>query len=140
MKTPAPLACVVADDNPHTLSAIEALLESEGIEVLAAVRTGGEALEALEARPMTVVVLDVRLPDLNGVEVARRVATLARSKTAVVLYTSDARSALVRDALEAGVRGIVVKGSSPVNLLAAISTVAEGGVYIDPDLRERETG
>jgi DNA-binding NarL/FixJ family response regulator len=128
------VACLVADDNPHMLEATQALLESERIEVLAVAQSGIEALEFLEARPPLVVVLDLRLPDLSGLEVARRVAEIARRKTAVIIHTSCAGPDLVPTALDAGASGVVLKGSSPTSLLDAISTVAAGRVYVDPAL------
>jgi two-component system response regulator DesR len=129
------VACVVADEDPDALCATVALLESAGIELLAATPSGIAALDILQARPATVVVLDARLLDLNGLDVARRVAEISRTKTQVILYTSDASPELVPRALDAGASGVVVKRSSPSNLLEAIAEVAGGGIYVDPELR-----
>ena len=130
-----PVSCVVVDDNSHLLDAMGDLLQTEGMNVVAVAQSGIEALEALEARPTTVIVLDLRLPDLSGLEVARRAVEIARRKTAVVLYTGTGDRELVPEALDAGASAVVLKGPSPQNLLDAISTVAAGSVYIDPELR-----
>jgi DNA-binding NarL/FixJ family response regulator len=130
-----PVSCVVVDDNTHLLDAMGDLLQTEGMNVVAVAQSGIEALEALEARPTTVIVLDLRLPDLSGLEVARRAVEIARRKTAVVLYTGTGDRELVPEALDAGASAVVLKGPSPQNLLDAISTVAAGSVYIDPELR-----
>jgi two-component system response regulator DesR len=84
-----------------------------------------------------VILLDVRMPDLNGLEVARRAAEILRKKISIVFYTSYADSTFVREALDAGARGVVLKDAPPSNLLDALAEVAEGGVYIDPRLRPR---
>jgi DNA-binding NarL/FixJ family response regulator len=130
----APVTCVVVDDNTLLLDAMGELLQGEGIDVVASAQTGIEALEALEAMPTTVIVLDLRLPDLGGLEVARRAVEIARRKTAVVLYSGTGDLDLVPEALDAGASAVVLKGPSPRNLLDAISAAAAGRVYIDPQL------
>ena len=102
----AGIACVVADDDPETLGATVALLETEGIDV-SATDSGIDALAALQARPATVVLVDARLSDLNGLDVARRVAEISRQKTQVILFTGDASPEFVSDALDAGASGVV---------------------------------
>ena len=131
----APVSCVVVDDNRRLLDAMGELLQGEGMDVVASAQTGVEALEVLEAMPTTVIVLDLRLPDLSGLEVARRAVEIARRKTAVVLYTGTGDRDLVPEALDAGANAVVLKGPSPRNLLEAISAAAAGRVYIDPELR-----
>ena len=129
------LSCVLVDDNESVLSALETLLRSEGIDVVGTAGTGSEALRILEQRRPSALVVDVRLPDLDGIEVARLASRLARSRPAVIVYTSYADKALVRSALEAGARAVVLKDAPPLNLLEALRVVAAGGIYIDPQLR-----
>lgn len=129
------LACVLADDHDQLLNACESLLLSEGIRVLGKARTGEGALLILEEQPITTVLVDLRLPDLNGLEVARRVSEIARRKTAVIIYTSYADERMVGEALDAGVRAVVLKNGSPDNLLAAMASVAAGEIYVDPHLQ-----
>jgi DNA-binding NarL/FixJ family response regulator len=131
---PTPVSCLLADDNGPGLAALEAVLEREGIEVVGAARTGFELLQLLDRLPTTAIVLDRRLPDLTGLEVARRAAEILRRKTAIVYMSSD-DSRLVGPALDAGARAVVVKSESASNLLDALSAVAEGQVYVDPQLR-----
>ncbi len=129
------LTCVLADDNGPILEAMESLLRNEGVHVLGSARSGVEALRLLERCDPTAIVLDVRLPDLGGIEVARRAGEIARRKPAVILYTSYADGALVASALDVGVRAVVLKDAPPANLLEAIAVVAGGGIYIDSRLR-----
>jgi DNA-binding NarL/FixJ family response regulator len=127
--------CLLADDSEPVRSALKSLLREESIEVVGEASTGLEALIMLEELPATVILLDVRLPDLNGLDVARRAAEILRKKISIVFYTSYADSGFVRDALDAGARGVVLKDAPPANLLDALDEVAAGGVYFDPRLR-----
>ncbi len=129
------LACVLADDHDELLAACESLLENEGVRVLGKAKTGEGALQILEEQPMTAVVVDLRLPDLNGLEVARRVSEIARRKTAVIIYTSYADDKMVGEALDAGARAVVLKDGSCDNLLTAMAAVAAGEIFVDPQLR-----
>jgi len=129
------LACVLTDDHDQLLDATASLLRNEGIAVIGTAGTGLATLELLEEQPTTVVVLDLRLPDLDGLEVARRVAEIARRKTAVIIYTSYADEERVAEALDAGVRAVVLKDGPPDNLLAALDSVAADEIYVDPQLR-----
>jgi len=133
------LACVLADDHDQLLEACESLLLSEGIRVLGKAKTGEGALKILEEQPITAVVVDLRLPDLNGLEVARRVSEIARRKTAVIIYTSYADDKMVGEALDAGARAVVLKNGSGDNLLSAMAAVAAGEIFIDPQLRHNGT-
>lgn len=134
------LVCVLADDHDQLLKATESLLLGEGVRILGKATTGMGVLELLEAQPITAVVADLRLPDLDGLEVARRVTEIARRKTAVIIYTSYADEKMVAEALDAGARAIVLKDGSHGNLLAALASVAAGVVYIDPQLRRDRKG
>ena len=126
------LACVLADDHEQLLDDSEGVLRKEGVRIIGKSKTGVGVLQILEAQPVTAVVVDLRLPDLDGLDLARRVAEIARRKTAVVIYTNHADEQTVRDALDAGARAIVLKDGSPDNLLAALNAVAEGAIYVDP--------
>jgi DNA-binding NarL/FixJ family response regulator len=129
----SPITCLLADDHPAILASVGAFLEDEGIEVVATARTGAEALRALELREVAVAVLDQRLPDMTGVELARAVG-IARPETAVLLYTGFSEAALVQEALDAGISGIVLKDAPLTDLPRAIALVRRGGSYLDPVL------
>ncbi len=133
------LTCLLVDDNKPVLDALESLLQGEGVRVLGSARNGLDALLLLERMPATAIVLDVRLPDLSGLEVARRAAEIVRQKTPIIFYTSYAEPRLVADALDVGARGVVLKDAPPANLLDAIAAVARGDTYIDPRLRRPRT-
>jgi DNA-binding NarL/FixJ family response regulator len=130
----SPLRCVVADDHPPIVDAVARYLESEdGIEVIARLEDGAEALAAIEELKPDVAVLDVRMPELDGVEVARRLSAQG-STTGVILYTGLAERALVIEALDAGARGFLLKEAPLADLVRAVRVVAEGRTYVDPIL------
>jgi DNA-binding NarL/FixJ family response regulator len=131
---PRPVTCLVVEDNRAMLDAVAALLGKAGFNVLGAVGTGLEALHLLEEVQADILVLDVRLPDLHGVDVARLAADVA-PETAVIFHTTHADAKLVEDCLGAGARGLVLKDVTPARLATAVSAVAGGEIYVDPRLR-----
>jgi two-component system nitrate/nitrite response regulator NarL len=134
METAAPpVTCVVADDHPPILDAVSRFLGSMGVEVLATVRDGDAALAALLSHRPQVCLADVRMPRLDGLELARRAAT-AVPETAVLLYSGVSDAGLVSDALDAGARGFALKDAPLEDVARALQTVAAGGLYVDPVL------
>ena len=128
-----PVTCVVADDHPAVLEAVAEFLTQSGIEVVGRARDGEEALEKIEQRKPNVALVDVRMPKLAGIELARRASRLAPD-TAIVLYTGYSDRAQLTEALDAGVRGFVLKEAPMDDLIRALLSVASGGTYVDPVL------
>jgi two-component system nitrate/nitrite response regulator NarL len=126
----AQLTCVVADDHPAVLDSLSRVIEGHGITVVARVRDGEDAIQAIDEHRPVVAVIDLRMPGLSGMAVARRVA----DRTGVILYTGHSDGALVAEALEAGVKGFVLKEAPLGDVARAIQTVGAGGVYVDPVL------
>jgi DNA-binding NarL/FixJ family response regulator len=125
------LVCMVADDHADMLASLASVLTHEGLMVVESVATGREAVAALRAHRPHVAVLDVRLDDMTAIDVAREAAQLGL-ETAIVIHTAEASRALVQEALASGVRAVARKSVPPSSLLAAIATVARGGIYVDP--------
>jgi DNA-binding NarL/FixJ family response regulator len=125
------LTCVIADDHPSVLRFLSTYLPRNGITVTAGTRDGEEALRKIERTEPDVALLDARMPRLNGVEVARVLAE-RRARTRVILYTGYGDQALVADALDAGVSGVIDKEAPVEDLVRAIRIVAAGGTYLDP--------
>ncbi|HET6171006.1 MAG TPA: response regulator transcription factor [Gaiellales bacterium] len=128
-----PIACLVADDHPVIMQAICDLLDTDGFQLVARARDGNSALAMIEAQRPAVALLDLRMPGLSGIEVARQ-ATRSTPETAIILYTAHGQMTLVKEALAAGARGFVLKGAPLPDITRAIEMVAAGGVYIDPAL------
>jgi DNA-binding NarL/FixJ family response regulator len=127
------ITCVVADDHPAMRAAITDVLSDYGMTVLGAAADGEEAVERIESARPQVAVVDVRMPLLSGIEVARRVATTTPG-TAVLLYTAYGDRSLLAEALDVGARGFVLKEAPVVELVRAVERVAAGESYVDPVL------
>lgn len=128
-----PVTCIVADDHPATAKAVCAILEDHGIAVLGRARAGDEAAALIATLKPSVALIDLRMPRLNGIEVARR-AQRTSPGTGILLYTAYGEGALLTEALDAGARGFLLKEAPLDDLIRAVETVAGGGLYVDPVL------
>ena len=125
------ITCVIADDHPPVLQFLSRYLSNNGITITASARDGDEALrKILETKPR-VAVLDARMPHLSGLDVLRALGD-TNAPTRVILYTGYGDDALLSDALDAGVAGVLDKEAPPDDLVRAIKFVADGGTYVDP--------
>ena len=124
------ITCVIADDHPAVLDSVSRVLAARGIGVVAQARDGEDALRAIEEYKPLVAVVDLHMPGLTGIGVARRTG----QHTALILYTGYSDRALLIEALDAGVRGFVLKDSPLADVARAVETVAKGDVYVDPVL------
>ncbi|MGF1665290.1 MAG: response regulator transcription factor [Acidimicrobiia bacterium] len=124
---------VLAEDQAMVRGAFAALLALEDdIEVVAAAADGVEAMEAVELHRPDVLLTDVEMPRLGGIELAARVRQSFHTR--VVIVTTFARAGYLRRALDAGVTGYVLKDSPIDQLATALRTVHAGGRVIDPEL------
>jgi DNA-binding NarL/FixJ family response regulator len=105
----------------------------DDLELVATVGSGEDAIEAVRELKPQVVLVDVRLPGIDGVSVVKRIHQEAPSVQFVV-FSGYGDKRLLSDAIAAGARGYVMKGSPPEDLLRAIRTVAEGKAFVDPSL------
>jgi DNA-binding NarL/FixJ family response regulator len=105
----------------------------DDLELVATVGSGEEAIEAVRELNPQVVLVDVRLPGIDGVSVVKRIHQEAPNVQFVV-FSGYGDKRLLSDAIAAGARGYVMKGSPPEDLLRAIRTVAQGKAFVDPSL------
>jgi two-component system nitrate/nitrite response regulator NarL len=124
------ITCIIADDHPAVLDSVSRVLSGHGIRIVAQVRDGEDAVRAIEEHKPQVAVVDLRMPGMSGIAVARRAAP----ETAIILYTGYSDRTLLIEALDAGVRGFVLKEAPLADVARAIETVAKGDVYVDPVL------
>ncbi|HLR86260.1 MAG TPA: response regulator transcription factor [Wenzhouxiangella sp.] len=128
------ITIVLAEDQTMLRSALVSLLAMEkDIEVLAAVADGNEAWQAVQQQRPDVLVTDIEMPGMSGIEVAARIRD-RELETRTVIITTFARAGYLRRALEAGVRGYLLKDAPTEQLAAALRTVHGGGRAIDPEL------
>lgn len=122
---------VIADDQEMVRMGFELILAAaEGIEVVASCPDGAAAVEAIRREKPDVALLDIRMPKLDGLSVARSVA----GSTRVVIVTTFGDDAYVDEALDAGAVGFLLKDSGPDLLVAAVRAAAAGDALISPQL------
>jgi DNA-binding NarL/FixJ family response regulator len=123
---------VLADDHPIVLDGLRNLIRVEpDFELVGEAASGLSALKIIREQRPDVAVLDISMPELNGIVLSRRLAGEMPALRLLVLTLHEDR-AYLNQALEAGVRGYVLKRSAVENLVQAIRAVLVGGLYIDP--------
>lgn len=128
---------VVADDHPIVRQGVVALLENESdIEVVAAVADGRAALSAVLAEDPDVVLMDLRMPEMDGVEATKAVRERRPEVAVLVLTTYDTDEAIVR-AVEAGAAGYMLKDSPTEDLVDAVRRAAAGETVLAPPITKR---
>ena len=120
---------IIADDHGLFRQGLRQLLESEGYEVVAEAVGGEEALTRVAANPGCVLLLDISMPGMSGLEVARRLAERGDDVKVVMLSAREDRDALF-SAISAGARGYVAKDAEPEQLFSAIDLVVRGGTVL----------
>ncbi len=127
---------LLVDDQPLLLQGFSLILSTEDdIEVVGTARDGREALAAVETLTPHVVLMDVQMPGLDGIEATRQV--VARSDAAVVMLTTFDRDDYLFDALEAGASGFILKNADPEDLVHAVRVAAEGHALLAPEVTRR---
>ena len=123
---------VLADDHPIVLDGLRNLIRAEpDFELVGEAASGLGALKIIREQRPDVAVLDISMPELNGIVLSRRLAGEMPTLRLLILTLHEDR-AYLNQALEAGVRGYVLKRSAVENLVQAIRAVLVGGLYIDP--------
>lgn len=123
---------LIAEDQSLVRGALVALLSAEpDIEVVAECATGTEALRLVKEQPIDVALLDIEMPGLNGLNVAKE---LAGHPCKCLIVTTFGKAGYVKEAMEAGVDGFLVKDTPPEELAEAIRRVHAGLRVIDPTL------
>jgi DNA-binding NarL/FixJ family response regulator len=123
---------LLADDHPIVLAGIGMLIgEAEDLVLVGEATSGPQALDMIVAEKPDIAIIDISLPHMNGIVLARHVAEACPSVGVIVLTLHEDRSYLAQ-ALAAGARGYVLKKSTAECLLHAIRGVLVGGLYVDP--------
>ncbi|GAA3612231.1 response regulator transcription factor [Flavivirga amylovorans] len=125
---------VLADDHELVRDGIKALLEDQqGIEVIDEAADGRDALEVLSRTNPDLLIVDIRMPELNGIEVVTEVTKTYKNVKTLVLSMHDSEEYVVK-AIQAGADGYLLKGASKDEFLKAITKVASGGKYFTGDV------
>jgi two-component system response regulator NreC len=129
------LQIILADDHPIVRQGFKAILEREGFEVVGEAADGHEAARLAQTLRPDVAVLDLIMPGLNGLDAARAVLQ-ASPRTKTILLTVHQEDQYVLGALQAGVKGYVLKTQAITEVVQAIEQVARGGLYLSPAVAE----
>lgn len=128
---------LVAEDHAIVREGIKQLIGlAKDLEVAGEAANGEQLMEALRHTPCEVVLLDISMPGVNGLEAIPRIRALSEPPAILVLSMHDEAQMAAR-ALKTGAAGYATKDSDPALLLTAIRKVASGGRYIDPELADR---
>jgi len=131
MVTPEPLRVVIADDHPMYRDGLARALRASGIDVVAEAANGEAAVQAVAATEPDVVVMDLRMPGVSGLEAIRIVVEHA-SSTRVLVLSVSAEARDIDDAMTAGAGGYVLKDEPVEDLIAAVRATAVGHRRISP--------
>lgn len=125
---------VLADDHVFVRDGIKSLLENEiNIEVVGEATDGAEALKIIESLNPDLLILDIRMPNLTGIEVVENLRSNNKTLKIVMLSMHESEEYVLKS-IKAGADGYLLKGSSKEEFLKAIHTVANGGKYFSGDI------
>jgi DNA-binding NarL/FixJ family response regulator len=134
---PASIRVVIADDEGLIRTGIGRILASAGdIEVVAEAADGRAAVEAVRRHRVDVVLLDIRMPVLDGLAALEEIQRLT-TDTRVVMLTTFGADDYISRALRSGASGFILKDSTPTELISAVRSVADGHAYLSPKVTRR---
>jgi DNA-binding NarL/FixJ family response regulator len=135
----SPIRVVVADDQALVRSGFLALLRSEeDIDVVGEAANGYEAVKIAKAERPDVILMDIRMPEMDGLEATRLItADAALTAVRILVLTTFDLDAYVHEALRAGASGFLLKDTLPAELLAAVRVVAAGDALLAPSITRR---
>jgi DNA-binding NarL/FixJ family response regulator len=131
---------LVADDHALFRYGLKAMLtNAEGFEVVAEAATGEEVVEKVAQAHPDIIIMDIQMPGMNGIEVTRRVLE-SNPSIGVVVVTMFEDDDSVFTAMRAGARGYVLKGADAEEVLKVVGAVAEGDAHFGPEIARKLIG
>lgn len=127
---------LLADDHPMIRAAIDVLLRGTGFELVGMAGNGEATLEAVERLRPDILLLDLQMPDGNGLDVLRRLKAI-KSPVRIVMLTAGIDDSALLEAKSLRIQGIVLKNSDPAFLLECLESVRDGRNWFDPELAKR---
>lgn len=128
---------LIVDDHAVVRGGLRQFLaDTDDLEIAAEAETGSDALALISGGDWDLVLLDMSLPDLNGLEVLKRIKQM-RPNLPVLIFSMFSEAEFAIPALDAGASGYLNKDSPPYQILAAIRTVVDGARYVSPSLAEQ---
>ncbi len=124
---------IIADDDTQLRISLENILEGDGLEVVGTAKTGREAVAMTIALKPDVLILNIRMPSMDGLTALRAIQT-AQPTTKVLMYTGHPTLAHLTEAIANGASGYLVKDRAPLNIPNAVRAVAMGEMIVDREL------
>lgn len=132
------IGILIADDQALVRAGFRMILEAEqDLRVLAEAKDGEEAVQAARRCRPEIVLMDIRMPKMDGLEATRRIIAASRQPPRVLMLTTFDLDEYVFDALHAGASGFLLKDVPPEQLVAGIRVVAEGDSLLSPSVTRR---
>ncbi|HTA15066.1 MAG TPA: response regulator transcription factor [Solirubrobacteraceae bacterium] len=132
------IGILIADDQALVRAGFRMILEAEqDLRVLAEAKDGEEAVQAARRSQPEIVLMDIRMPKMDGLEATRRIIAASRQPPRVLMLTTFDLDEYVFDALHAGASGFLLKDVPPEQLVAGIRVVAEGDSLLSPSVTRR---
>lgn len=132
-----PMRILLVDDHAVVRAGFKTLLENQGdLSVVAEAESGEAACRQFVEHAPDVVIMDLSMPGVGGIEAIRRIVS-RQSDARVLVFSMHEDTLFVEQALQAGARGYIGKSSAPVVLVEAVRQIANGNIYIDPDIAQR---
>ncbi|MGW2474028.1 response regulator [Streptomyces sp. NPDC001665] len=132
-----PPRVLIADDQTLVRTGFRLILGADGIDVVAEAVNGAEAVDAVRRTRPDVVLMDVRMPEMDGLEATRRILTGDAEQPRVIILTTFDLDRYVYAALSAGASGFLLKDVTPEQLTAAVRTVRTGDALLAPAITRR---
>ncbi|WP_326822571.1 response regulator transcription factor [Streptosporangium sp. NBC_01756] len=132
-----PLRAVIADDQALVRGGFRMILTADGIDVVAEAADGADAVAAVRRTRPDVVLMDIRMPQLDGIEATRQIVTGGADETRVLILTTYDLDHYVYAALTAGASGFLLKDVTPEHLVAAVRLVRSGDALLAPTITRR---
>jgi DNA-binding NarL/FixJ family response regulator len=126
---------VLADDHVLVRQGLKSLLDREGFQIVAEASNGQEALRFVQTLNPDIAVMDISMPILNGLDAARQM-TISYPKVKTILLTQHDEEQYLSEALQAGVKGYVLKSQVASDLIQAMRQVSRGQVYLSPGVSQ----
>ena len=132
-----PLRVVVADDQALVRAGFRMILTADGIDVVAEATTGAEAVEAVRRHRPDVVLMDIRMPDMDGLAATRHILSGTGEVPRIIMLTTFDLDHYVYAALTAGASGFLLKDVTPEHLVGAVRVVRSGDALLAPAITRR---
>jgi len=133
----AALRVVVADDQALVRAGFRMILTADGIDVVAEATNGGEAVDAVRRHRPDVVLMDIRMPEMDGLAATRHILSGAGEAPRIIMLTTFDLDHYVYAALTAGASGFLLKDVTPEHLVSAVRLVRDGDAMLAPAITRR---